>query len=60
MILKFESKIGKAGGSGPSSKTTIPKTVMELLGLDLGDKLEWTVEIIGKDKVNVSITPKKI
>lgn len=59
MILKYESKIGKAGGSGPSSKTTIPKPLMKLLGLEIGDKLEWVVEI-DNNETHISIIPKKV
>lgn len=59
MILKFESKVSKSGGSGDSTKTTVPKPVVELLKLKFGDKIVWNVEILGKDNFQICVTPKE-
>lgn len=58
MMLKFESKIGKSDAKGRSSRTIIPKEVMQLLELEWGDKLVWNVNI-GEKGVTVSVSPKK-
>ena len=59
MILKFESKVSKAGSQGDSTKTTVPKPVVELLKLKFGDKIVWNVEILGKDNFQICVTPKE-
>lgn len=54
--LKFETKINKAKTTGKSLKTTIPITLINLLGLENGSILEWTCKI--KDnKVIVCVEP---
>lgn len=59
MILKFETKLSRAGSHGDSTKTTVPKKIMELLDLKIGNKVVWTVETISKDEIVVCITPKE-
>ena len=59
MILKFETKLGKAGSHGDSMKTTVPKKIMELLELEVGTKIVWTVETLGKEEIKVCISPKE-
>lgn len=59
MILKFESKVSKAGSHGDSTKTTVPKPIVELLKVKFGDKIVWNVEILGKDEFRICVTPKK-
>lgn len=59
MILKFESRLGKADMSGTSTRTIVPKKVVEILDLTFGDKIVWNVEILGKDDVRICVTPKE-
>lgn len=57
--MKFESKVGKASGVGESTRTTVPKKIVELFNLEWGDKIVWTVETIDKGEVKVCISPKE-
>lgn len=59
MLMKYESKLGKSDTKGKSTRTIVPKEVMQFLNLEWGDKLVWTVNIEGKDEVTVCISPKK-
>jgi len=60
MSLKFESKLSRASTkSNVSTKTTVPKPIMDLFNLEWGDKIVWIVEKIGDDEVKVCVVPKK-
>lgn len=60
MSLKFESKLSPASvKTNVSTKTTVPKHIMELFDLEWGDKIVWIVEKMGDDEVKVCVVPKK-
>lgn len=56
--MTFETKIGRAKSTGDSLKTTIPMTLIKMMGLEYGDKLRWDCEI-KDDKLLVNIEPVK-
>jgi antitoxin component of MazEF toxin-antitoxin module len=57
MELTFKTKIGRAKSNGNSLKTTIPMTLIKMMGLENGDVLKWNCEI--KDnKVLINIEPE--
>lgn len=57
--MKFKTKVGKASGVGESTRTTVPKKIVELFNLKWGDDIVWTVETIDKDEIKVCISPKE-
>jgi len=57
--MKFESRLGKADMTGTSTRTIVPKRVIEILDLEFGDKIVWNVEFLGKDEFKICVTPKK-
>ncbi|MDO9157826.1 MAG: hypothetical protein Q7U45_00100 [Burkholderiaceae bacterium] len=57
--MKFKTKVGKASGVGESTRTTVPKKIVELFKLKWGDDIVWTVETIDKDEIKVCISPKE-
>lgn len=56
IILKQKSKINAANRNGTSLKATIPKAIAEVLELEVGEDLTWTVNVIEGQKV---VTVKK-
>jgi len=56
IILKQHSKINAANRNGTSLKATIPKAIAEVLELEVGEDLTWTVNVIEGQKV---VTVKK-
>jgi len=58
MKLKFTTKIGKADTRNVSSRTIIPKKIVEALDLDFGDQIEWTIEDINGSTV-VTVNKKE-
>lgn len=54
--MTYDTKVFKNAGS---LRTTIPSAITNLLNIENGEKVTWTVEILGKDEVNVCIKPKK-
>lgn len=58
MILKFKSKISKGDKKGTSSRTAIPKQLLEILNAQIGDSIEWTANIQG-DGVTVTVKTLK-
>ena len=55
MMLKFESKISKSDPKSRSSRTIIPKEVMNLLDAKWGDTLEWNVKIGKEEGIKICI-----
>lgn len=55
MMLKFESKISKSDPKSRSSRTIIPKEVMNLLDAKWGDTLEWNVKIDKEEGIRICI-----
>ena len=41
----FKTKLNKAKNTGRSLKTTIPMTLIDLMGLETGAKIVWNCEI---------------
>lgn len=56
IILKQHSKINAANRNGTSLKATIPKAIAEVLELEVGEDLTWTVNVLEGQKV---VTVKK-
>lgn len=54
--MKQHSKINAANRNGTSLKATIPKAIAEVLELEVGEDLTWTVNVLEGQKV---ITVKK-
>jgi hypothetical protein len=54
-VTEFITKATIARPNSPSLRTTIPESVVKLLGLDAGDDLTWTVNIKG-NKVEVLLS----
>lgn len=56
--IKKTTKINKANPNRNSYRTTIPQQVVELLGIDITDEIEWIIKI--KDnKPKVTIQKKE-
>jgi len=49
------TKIRKAGGNTPSLQATIPKSILEVLGWEEGDRIIWNIE---EDKSCVYVLKK--
>ena len=56
IILKQHTKVHKANNTSNSLKATIPKAIAEVLELEVGEDLTWTVNVIEGQKV---VTVKK-
>ena len=57
--MVFKTKIGRAKSTGDSLKTTIPMTIIKMMGLQYGDNLKWNCEV--KDnKFVICVEPEKI
>ena len=56
IIQRQNSKINAANRNGTSLKATIPKAIAEVLELEVGEDLTWTVNVIEGQKV---VTVKK-
>lgn len=54
--MKQHSKINAANRNGTSLKATIPKAIAEVLELEVGEDLTWTVNVLEGQKV---VTVKK-
>lgn len=60
MKMKFTTKIGKADTRNVSSRTIVPKKIVEALDLDFGDQVEWTIEDVnGSTLVTFAKKPNK-
>jgi antitoxin component of MazEF toxin-antitoxin module len=46
-ILQQKTKIGKAGGTGNTLRSSIPSSMVQALDLKEGDYIEWTLEELG-------------
>lgn len=40
-VYKYDSKISSARKNSKSGRTTIPKQIMDMLDLEIGDEIEW-------------------
>ncbi|MCE7699652.1 MAG: hypothetical protein K8E24_012865 [Methanobacterium paludis] len=58
-MLKFESKVSKSDPKSRSSRTIIPKEVINLLDVKWGDTIEWNVKIEKDSGITVCVSPKK-
>ena len=56
--MKFKTKINKAKTTGRSLKTTIPMTLIDLLGLENGSTLNWTCTV-DKEGIKVCVEHDK-
>jgi bifunctional DNA-binding transcriptional regulator/antitoxin component of YhaV-PrlF toxin-antitoxin module len=54
----IESKLVKAIERSDSLRTTVPSTVVDVLGVDAGDSLRWTLDPRGS-RVVVTRAPDK-
>jgi len=55
VMLKFKSKVGK--GSKNSKRIILPQGLTQLLDINAGDKVEWTITI---ENNNVDVNFKKL
>lgn len=51
--INKKTKISKANKKTESYRTTIPKQVVEILGLNLYDEIEWVITIDKKPTVEI-------
>lgn len=46
IIQRKKTKINKANSNGDTFKVSLPKQFAEVLGVELGDSIEWRLNVI--------------
>lgn len=49
--MSLSSTLNEARPGSPSLRTTVPEGIVAFLGLGLGDRLSWTMELIEGERV---------
>lgn len=57
-MFTYNTKIQKATRNSSTLRTTIPKSIVDALDLDIYDTLEWSIKIKDKDNLCVVVNKK--
>lgn len=58
-MFKYNTKVNSANPNSNSLRTTIPKAVTKLLDIDVGDLVEWEIDVINNDEFVVRVKKKE-
>lgn len=58
IILKNKSKINQANTNSNSVRTSVPTAIAQMLQLNVGDTLEWVVDVTD-DKITVTVSKEE-
>ena len=58
-MFKYNTKVNNANPNSNSLRTTIPKAVVKLFDLEVGDIVEWNIDVINNEEFVVSVKKKK-
>jgi len=58
-MFKYNTKVNNANPNSNSLRTTIPKAVTKLLNIDVGDIVEWEIDVINNEEFVVRIKKKE-
>lgn len=58
-MFKYTTKVNKANPNSKTKRTTIPKEIIQMLDMDVGDVLEWNVEVINENEFKIYVTKKE-
>jgi bifunctional DNA-binding transcriptional regulator/antitoxin component of YhaV-PrlF toxin-antitoxin module len=51
--MSLDSSVATARKKSKSLRATIPEGIVVYLGLEVGDKLEWKMDMKGKDRIAI-------
>ena len=57
-MFKYGTKINSANSTSKSMRTSVPKEIAKLLELEIGDTMEWNVEVINPNEYKIFVTKK--
>ena len=55
LIFKQKTKLSKGSSTRNSVRTTLPSTIARMMDVEIGDKIEWTVESVN-DELKISVS----
>ena len=55
-MFRYNTKVNSANANSRTKRTSIPKGIVELLGLEDGDKIDWNVEVIDSKSFKIVVT----
>lgn len=55
VLFKQKTKLGKGASNTNAVRTSVPATIVRMLDVKAGDKIEWTVESIN-DELKITVT----
>ena len=58
IMFKFLTKVNRANNKAKTLRTSIPKEIVNSLGLSHGDDLIWNVEVID-DELKIFVSKKE-
>jgi len=53
--MSLDSSVGIARTGTKSLRATVPEGIVAFLNLEAGDKLEWKMEMKGKDRIVICL-----